>query len=278
MGIYRIVDMGASLAAQLAITVLEPNSYVSYNLLALICCAAILPLLLTRAIPPHTPAAPRLRPMLAVMCSPLATAGVVVAALGSASFRMVGPVYGIEMGLRVDQIAWFLAAFVFGGAVVQYPVGWLADKYDRRWVLIGLSGAAILSCGSMIMLSQTSTAALMTLACLFGVTTFPVFSVASAHAHDFAHSNERVELSAALLFFYALGAIAAPYLASGLMQWFAPEALFVMISAGHVVLILLGVYRMRRRPTQDRRTAYVYAPRTSFIVGRLMKRLREPPG
>ncbi len=49
MGTYRLVDMGGSLGAQLFIAVLPPAYYVSYNLLALICCAALLPLTLTRA-------------------------------------------------------------------------------------------------------------------------------------------------------------------------------------------------------------------------------------
>ena len=90
MGVYRLADMGASLVAQLMIGVLEPASYVSYNLLALLCCAALLPLTLTKVSQPKTPSAPRLRPMLAVTRSPLAAAGVIVAALSSASFRMVG--------------------------------------------------------------------------------------------------------------------------------------------------------------------------------------------
>jgi MFS family permease len=64
---------------------------------------------------------------------------VIVAALSSASFRMVGPLYGQEVGLTVQQIAWFLRPSSLGGALAQYPVGWLADKYDRRWVLIWLS-------------------------------------------------------------------------------------------------------------------------------------------
>ncbi|MFT6460450.1 MAG: MFS family permease, partial [Pseudophaeobacter arcticus] len=136
MGTYRLVDMGGSLGAQLFIAVLPPAYYVSYNLLALLCCAALLPLTLTRASQPETPKAPRLRPKLAWHCSPLAVAGVIVAALSSASFRMVGPIYGQEVGLEIDQIAFFLASFVLGGALAQYPMGWLADKYDRRWVLI----------------------------------------------------------------------------------------------------------------------------------------------
>lgn len=275
MGTYRIVDMGGSLCAQMVISVLEPASYVSYNLLAIICCAALLPLTLSKSAQPETPDAPRLRPMLAVASSPLAAAGVVVAALSSASFRMVGPVYGAEVGLAVDQIAWFLAAFVLGGALAQYPVGWLADKFDRRWVLIWLSAAAVLSCFVTIFLGPSSTTIIMMNAGLFGLTAFPIYSVASAHANDFATSEERVELAAALMFFYALGAIAAPLVASSLIDWFGPAALFILIAAGHAVLIVFGLSRMRVRDSGGNRTRYVYAPRTSFTIGRLMGRQRE---
>ncbi|WP_170398109.1 MFS transporter [Ruegeria arenilitoris] len=275
MGTYRFVDMGASLGAQLIIAVLPPASYVSYNLLAILCCASLLPLTLTRASQPITPDAPRLRPKLAWRSSPLAVAGVIVAALSSASFRMVGPVYGQEVGLGVDQIAFFLASFVLGGALAQYPLGWLADKYDRRWVLIWLSGAAVLSCGVTMAASGTGTLGVMLAAGIFGLTTFPIFSVSSAHANDFATTEERVELSAALMFWYALGAIASPYISSTLIQQFGPGALFAFVAAGHLVLIIFGVARMRSRPTPDERTNYVYAPRTSFTIGRLLKRSRE---
>ncbi|PSL20042.1 MFS transporter [Shimia abyssi] len=275
MGTYRVVDMGASLAAQLVIGVLEPASYVSYNLLALLCCAALLPITLTKASQPATPSAPRLRPMLAVSRSPLAAAGVLVAALSAASFRMVGPVYGTEVGLATGQIAWFLAAFVLGGALAQYPVGWLADKFDRRWVLIWLSGAAVFSCMTTILIGGGNTTLVMMNATFFGLTSFPIYSVAAAHANDFATSEERVELSAALMFFFALGAIAAPLFASGLIQRFGPSALFMMIATGHVVLILFGLNRMRARPTVENRTRYIYAPRTSFTIGRLTRRQRE---
>lgn len=276
MGTYRVVDMGSSLVAQMLISVLEPASYVSYNLLALLCCAAIIPLTLTKASPPQTGSAPRLRPMLAVRNSPLAAAGVIVAALSSASFRMVGPVYGQEVGLEVGEIAYFLAAFVAGGALAQYPVGWLADKFDRRWVLIWLSGAAIFSCAVTALMNDLSSTGILLTAGFFGLTTFPIYSVAASHAHDFASSDERVELSAALMFFFALGAIAAPVLASKLMEAFGPASMFVMIAAGHALLVAFGLARMRVRPTVEEKTPYVYAPRTSFTIGRLMKRIRDP--
>jgi MFS family permease len=275
MGTYRVVDMSGSLVAQLMIGVLAPASYVSYNILAILCCAALLPLTLTKVPQPETPKAPRLRPMLAFERSPLAAAGVVVAALSAASFRMVGPLYGQEVGLSIGQIAWFLSVFVLGGALAQYPAGWLADKYDRRWVLIWLSVAAMLSCGVTVMSTGFGTTGIMITAFLFGLTSFPIFSVAAAHAHDFADDSERVELSAALMFYYALGAIAAPYGASVLINAFGPSALFVLIASGHALLIIFGLTRMLARPTPSDKTDYIYAPRTSFIVGRLNRRKRQ---
>ncbi|MEW9919412.1 MFS transporter [Marimonas sp. MJW-29] len=275
MGVYRVVDMTGSLAAQMIVGVLAPASYVSYNILAIVCCAALLPLTLTTSQQPETPASPRLRPRLGFERSPLAVAGVIVAALSSASFRMVGPIYGQEVGLTAGQIAWFLSAFVLGGAVAQFPVGWLADKFDRRWVLIWLSVAAMVSCAITVMASGLGTTSIMLTAGLFGLTTFPIYSVSAAHAHDFATSEERVELSAALMFWYAVGAIFAPYLASVLIEGFGPGALFLMISAGHGLLVVFGLIRMRARATRRQRTPYVYAPRTSFLIGRLLRKERD---
>ena len=280
MGVYRVVDIAGSLGAQLMIGVLEPASYVSYNLLALLCCAALFPLTLTRVEPPETPEAPRLRPALAWARSALAAAGVVVWGITGAGFPMVGPVYGLEVGLAADQIALFLAAYVVGGALAQYPVGWLADKFDRRSVLIGLSVMGIAACGLTVALAGQGKAAVFVAAVAFGFATLPVYSVSTAHAHDFAESRERVELSAALMFLYAVGAIASPWVASMVIEGFGPAAMFAMIGLAHVALIVFGIARMRARPASTR-TAYTYEPRTSFTIGRLLGRERErrqPPG
>jgi len=277
MGTYRMVDMTGSLCAQGIVGILAPADYISYNILAILCCAALLPITLTTAEQPETPKSPRLRPGLAYVRSPLAVAGVIAAALSSASFRMVGPIYGQEMGLSAGQIAWFLAAFVIGGALAQFPVGWIADKFDRRKVLIWLSVAAIGSCAVTMSTAHLGVMGILLSSALFGLTTFPIYSVAAAHAHDFASSDERVELSAALMFWFAMGAIAAPYGASILIDVYGPQALFVMLAAGHGLLIVFGVIRMRAGRTPRKRTAYINALRTSFVIGRLTGRTREKP-
>ena len=275
MAVYRVVDIGGSLAAQLVISVLEPASYVAYNLLAIVCCAALLPLTLTTVKQPEIPAAPRLKPALAWSRSPLAALGVVVAGLTTAAFRMVGPIYGVEVGLSTDQIAWFLAAFVLGGALAQYPAGWLADRFDRRWVLIWLSVGGIVASGITVVLAGWGPGAVILSSGMFGFMTFPIYSVSTAHAHDFAESHERIELSAALVFLYAIGAIASPYVASVLIELFGPTAMLAFMALAHVALIVFGLLRMRARPAVEDRTRYVYAPRTTFLIGRLLGRTRE---
>ncbi len=276
MGTYRVVDMGASLIAQFMIgSLANLETYIAYNLLTILCCASLLPLALTKVPQPETPKATRLRPMMAWRASPLAVAGVIVAALSSAAFRMVGPIYGQDVGLAPQQIGYFLAAFVAGGALAQFPVGWLADKYDRRWIMVALSVAAICASAVTIYASDLGVGSVMLTSALFGLTTFPIYSVAAAHAHDFASNDQRVELSAALMFFYAVGAIAAPFAASTLIEAYGPPAFFVLMAAGHALLVIFGLARMRVRETPIDRTPYVYAPRTSFTVGKLMARLRN---
>lgn len=272
MGIYRGVDMGASLVAQLMISVLEPATYFSYNILALLCCASLLPLTLTRASPPETPSAPRLKPLEALRLSPLAIAAVITAGVTSSSFRMVGPIYGKGVGLEVDQLALFLAAFVLGGAVAQYPVGWIADKFNRRWVMVWLSAAAICSCVFTMFAGGASTEMAFLSAFVFGLSTFPLYSIAAAHANDFAKPEQVVELSAALIFFFAIGAIASPLVSSALIEWLGPPALFGFISIAHLLLLGFSLLRMEIGPKVTIRSRYRYIPRTSFIFGKLFKR------
>ena len=51
--------------------------------------------------------------------------------------------------------------------------------------------------------------------------------------------------------------------------------MFVMIAAGHAVLVIFGLIRMRMRPGAETRTAYIWSPRTSFLIGRLTGRSRD---
>ena len=275
MGFYRVVDIGASSVAQLMIGILEPAAYVSYNLLGILCCACLLPLTLSTNTQPKTPEAPRLRPLQTALISPLGAAGVMIAGLTSSSFRMVGPIYGQGVGLNNLQIGYFLATVLIGGAIAQFPVGWLADRYDRRWVLIGLSALSVLVCGGVVMMGAGDFYAIFIGAALFGIATFPIFSVASAHTNDFTDSAKSVEVNASLMFIYGIGAIFAPYVTSTLIDWYGPSALFAFIALAHLILVGFSLTRMLARPTLTERTSYTYLPRTSFTIFKLFRRNKQ---
>jgi MFS family permease len=272
-GIYRVVEATGSILSQGLIAVLDPAAYASYSIVAVFCCLCVLPLSLTRREAPPTPAAPRLRPIKAALLSPSACLGIVVAGLANSSFRMVGPIFGTANNLSQQQIALFLIVAVVGGILAQYPVGWIADKTDRRNVLVGLSVAAIVSCLTVAWLAgPDSTSMLFAGAFVFGMTSFPIYSVSAAYANDFAPKDFVVELNAALMFFSSVGAIVSPFATASLIAAFGSAAMFVFIAAAHGILIAFALYRMTRRKAPQRSTPVESVPRTSLIIGRLFRR------
>ncbi len=269
-GVYRLADLGSQMFAQFMIGFLDPSSFVSYNIVAVFFCLCLFPLTLTTRVVPEIPKAPRLRPLSSFRLSPLAFSAVVVAGLTGSSIRMVAPVYGDAIGLIKEEISILLTLFLFGGLLAQIPIGRLADFFDRRWVLIGLSlSAAAVS----IILSLTASEDVLSIyicSFLFGFVTFPIFSVAAAHANDFADQDKYVDIAASLIFIYGLGSIISPLLTSGMIDLFGPASLFVFLSIVHIFLSVIGGIRMMARPSVTDKTPYMYLPRTSLIFGKFL--------
>ncbi|MEL6338059.1 MAG: MFS transporter, partial [Pseudomonadota bacterium] len=241
-------------------------------IVAMFCCLCLLPLALSRRAAPVTPSAPRLRPLAAWRLSPTAMLGVIVAALSASAFRMIGPVYGLEKGLDQTGIALFLSAALVGGVSAQIPIGWLADRIDRRRVLMAVSLAAVVAC---VVLSRAVPAdaptAIYAGAFLFGMTAFPIYSLAATYANDYAPADFVIDLNASLIFYFSVGAIAAPLLAAELIALFGPGAMFDLIALGHLSLIGFALYRATRRPGAQPAAPYAYIPRTSMVLARLFR-------
>ncbi len=276
IGVYQTVDMTASVAAQGVIAIVDPGTYIAYNLIAMFCCLCLLPITVTRKEAPPPPVAPQLRPLRAWALSPLGVAGAVTVGLTNSAFRMVGPVYAAENGLSGAGISLFLGLGLVGGALSQIPVGRLADIFDRRKVLVGLSVAALVV--SAISLSGVASGfawAIYLVSFAFGAVAFPLYSVSAAHANDRADPSFIVELNATLLFIFAGGAMISPLLSASLIAHYGPSALFAYIGAVHVFLLLFTLLRMAMAEEPEERRAYRYLPRTSLTLGRMMGR-RKP--
>ena len=105
---------------------------------------------------------------------------------------------------------------------------------------------------------------------LFGLTTYPIYSICAAHASDFVDSDRMISLSASLIFLYASGAIISPLVAGWIIDCFGAPMMFSLISAAHLSLMLYTVYRNFSRPAEARRR-YAYIPRTSLFIASILR-------
>jgi MFS family permease len=272
--IYRLVDMSGQIMANAIIATLTPASYVSYNLIAIIMCLAILPLALTQSKEPELPESVSYQPFFALRISPLAGFGVVVAGLSTATFGSVGPIYAIAVGLDLSQIALFLVVSTIGGMASQLPAGILADKISRRTVLLVFSIMASGLCLLMMLpvadITIGGVLLVYVMSFLFGFTTFPIYSICAAHASDFVTQDRMITLSASLIFLYASGAIVSPLLAGMIIERFGASMMFSMIAGAHIMLMLFTIYRNFVRPVEQRRR-YAYIPRTSMFIASILR-------
>ena len=281
--VYRLADMSGTLIAQSVVAALDPASYVAYNIIAIVGCLSLLPLALTRSVPPELPKHFNFKPFFALQLSPLAGMGVVASGMTNAAFRMVGPVYALEIGLNAANLALFLVMGVLGGAVSQIPAGYIADRFNRRVVLIGFSFASIVVCVATGLLSFANIGEGgvlgFVMVFLFGMATVPIYSVSATHANDFAQMEDLVPLSASLLLLYAIGAIVSPVVCGFLIEVFNAGAMFLFIAMLHVLLVAYSIWRMSIRPALAS-SSYRYVPRTSLFINFFLRNTQpntEPP-
>ena len=176
--------------------------------------------------------------------------------------------------MSVASVATFMSAGIFGGTILQYPIGWLSDRYDRRVALATASMGAV--CAGLFINLFAGTNETLNFAgiFLFGCFALPLYSLSAAHANDFAKDGEYVLIATGMMFFWSIGAITGPLVASLLMQAFGPNILFTFTSIVHMGLVAMTAWRMTVRPTVPRaqRSRFIGLLRTSPMMMKIAKR------
>ena len=127
--VYRIVDMSGQIMANAIIATLTPASYISYNIIGIVMCFAILPLALTQSKEPELPETARYEPLFAYRVSPLASLGVIVAGLSTATFGSVGPIAARSIG--EDRVGCVAPALGVGKVTVGLSLD--ANARETEW-------------------------------------------------------------------------------------------------------------------------------------------------
>jgi MFS family permease len=168
-----------------------------------------------------------------------------------------------------------MGAVIFGGLLLQWPVGRLSDRVDRRWVLVAVG--LIASAAAVGLVFAGAGPLVYVAAVVYGGVSFTVYSVCVAHTNDFADPDKRVQTASGLLIAYSVGAVIGPILVGGLMGNYAPAALFIYIACVQGFLGLFALYRMTRRktPAAQERTGVINLPGGAFTAGELYKAASE---
>jgi MFS family permease len=168
----------------------------------------------------------------------------------------------------------FISAGIIGGAVLQYPLGALSDRRDRRIVLIvATAGAAV--AGLFLSFVAGNSPLLNYIGIfVFGAFALPLYSLSAAHANDHAKEGDYVVVAAGLTFFFSVGAMIGPVVSSMLIDLYGPRALFSYTSMVHAMLILITLWRMRAREAVPlaQRNRFVALLRTSPAIFRLARK------
>ncbi len=274
LGLYRTVDLCAVTGAQFLLPVFGAQGFTLFAIVGIFFCMALVPVSLTRGPSPRPPEHHDFNLKWIWAISPLAVAGCLTIGLTTSAFRIVGPLYAAEIGLDVGQLAIFMSAGIVGGALMPLPLGWLSDRFSRRWlVVIATLGAAF--AGLFLSFMPASDPNMIYLGSfLFGAFAMPLYSLSIAHANDLVKPSEFVNSSAALLFVFGAGATIGPFVAAVVLDWFGPPAIFTYTTVMHTAFVVFVFYRMARRPNLPslRKSVFTAFMRTSPAIFRLARK------
>ncbi|GIK80636.1 MAG: MFS transporter [Alphaproteobacteria bacterium] len=248
MALYQIVHYAGSASGQQAIRFVTPSSFVPFSMVAAALALAVLPLALTRTDPPSAPPVPRLRLAWLYRISPVAVAGVFAAGIANGTMWSLAPAFAERSGLDPGGVASFMTAVILGAAAVQWPIGRIADRHDRRFVMLIAMVIAAAAEIALAAFAESPPMVLISLAAAVGASSLVLYPLSSSHAQDLGGRENAVEVSSALLLTYTIGAVVGPTTAAWLMGRIGPEALFMHNAAVHVVLVALIVLRLWQRP------------------------------
>ncbi|MFK3943581.1 MFS transporter [Pseudomonas monteilii] len=220
------------------ILVVHPELGPELLMLVAMCFAlCLVPVAMTRRIHPAPLRPAPMEPRFFIKRVPQSLSTVLGAGLIVGSFYGLAPVYAAGQGLSTEQVGLFMGFCIFAGLVVQWPLGWLSDRYDRavliRTVAIGLAISSL----PLAVMPGVPLELLFGIGFLISLLQFCLYPLAVAFSNDHVESERRVSLTAMLLVTYGVGASIGPLVAGVLMKLLGPQMLYAFFVFFGLVLV-----------------------------------------
>jgi len=268
LSLYMITNMAGMAAGQLMISLGEAGSAGLFLLASVLVSIAVVPILITASAAPSFEAPERISFRRLVQVSPLAVVGMVFVGIVISMVFGMGAVYGRNIGLDNTQVGYFMTSITLGTLALQYPVGRLSDKFDRRVVIFGATVIAGIAIGIASLFSADQFALLLIMMLIFGGLVFSLYSLFIAHANDFLAPSQMVAMSSGLLMVNGAGAVMGSPLAASVIEIVGNHGFLPTIAGFLFLLAGFVLYRMRMRSAvpAEAQGAFVAIPDSSSGV------------
>ena len=277
--IYMMTSLLALGTGQYLLLIYGPEAIQSFMLVAMLFALGLVPIALTpvtQPVPIRTVGLP-LREL--YRRAPVGTVGAGVSGLVTGAFWGLAAVFAREIGLSDAGVATFLSAAIFGGAMLQYPIGHASDRRDRRKALIVVAGLAAMGSVALFFAIGQNTALIVVLALLWGGFAFTLYALSVAQTYDRLDASEALEATRGLLLMNGIGSATGPMLAGLILYLAGASALplaFAVVLALFIVFVLLQLRREEPTP-QPEMTEFVPLTRTSTVAAEIDPRTEADP-
>lgn len=265
---YMIAQTLGIIGAQWLLTLGDAGTSVLFIGASILVSVSFAPILLSATAVPSTEVARPMTLRKLFASSPLGTVGVFLLGSIYATQAGMGAVFGTQIGMSADRVALFVAVLFAGALVLQYPIGWLSDRVDRRKLIFGAAavGAGFSALGFM---GGGTPEFLLASAFIAGGVTTPLYALFLAYTNDYLTSDDMPSASGGLVFTFGCGAILGPLVAGWAMERFGPFAFWLVLGATFGAIALYALYRMTQRavvPVAETESYIGVLPTTSPVA------------
>lgn len=159
-------------------------------------------------------------------------------------------VWGVRSGMEEADAVLLISAFAFGAMLFQLPLGWAADRFDRRR-LLAMAGAVALAAPLALVLLGTAAAVTMPAMMVWGGICAGLYSIALTGLGARYAGERLAAANAAVVLAYGVGALVSPLVLGAAMDAVDPDGLLLASAAfaiAYLALVLARVSQSRKTP------------------------------
>ena len=246
--IYVMITLTVQAFGQLMVLLYEPNGIELFAITSILITLAAIPIALSTTPAPEIKQTTNFNFTKLFKISPAAIIGCLFVGSVNGSFWSLAPIFMTSLFSDISYTVWFMTSTIIGGALSQWPIGFLSDKIGRRKMIVINAFLGVIVASIIISSIQSiNFIGINLLGAAWGAVSFPMYTLTVAHANDHADPGDYVLVSSGLLLMFGIGAIIGPLLSSILISLTNASGLFIFTGIMHLLLALYLSYRIIRR-------------------------------